>query len=96
LRSAFDALLGSNRIRPIIAAEVDDMAMLRLMARESGALALVPSIVVIDELRSGLLVERVRLNALKEQFWAVTQQRRYPNLLAAELIGSRKSDRRQK
>ena len=96
LRSAFDALLGSNRIRPIIAAEVDDMAMLRLMARESGALALVPSIVVIDELRSGLLVERVRLNTLKEQFWAVTQQRRYPNLLAAELIGSRKSDRRQK
>jgi LysR family transcriptional activator of nhaA len=89
LRSAFDALLGSSGIRPTIAAEVDDMAMLRLMARESGGVTLVPSIVVIDELRTGLLVERSRLSALKEQFFAVTQQRRYPNPLVAELIGSR-------
>lgn len=89
LRSAFDALLGNSRIKPIIAAEVDDMAMLRLMARESGGVTLVPSIVVIDELRSGLLVERVRLAALKEQFFAVTRQRRYPNPLVAELIGVR-------
>ena len=35
------------------------------------------------------LVERARLNALKEQFFAVSQQRRYPNPLVAELIGSR-------
>lgn len=89
LRSAFDALMGSSGIRPIISAEVDDMAMLRLMARESNGVTLVPSIVVIDELRSGLLVERVRLSALTEQFFAVTQQRRYPNPLVAELIGAR-------
>lgn len=90
LRSAFDALVGRRGIRPIIAAEVDDMAMLRLMARESGHLALVPSIVVIDELRSGLLVERARLNELAEQFYAISQQRRYPNPLVSELTGSRK------
>jgi LysR family transcriptional activator of nhaA len=89
LRSAFDALVGGSGIRPVIAAEVDDMAMLRLMARESGTVTLVPSIVVIDELRTGALVERARLNALKEQFFAVSQQRRYPNPLVAELIGSR-------
>ncbi|TKW70217.1 MAG: LysR family transcriptional regulator, partial [Bradyrhizobium icense] len=93
LRSAFDALLGSSGIRPIIAAEVDDMAMLRLMARESGGVTLVPSIVVIDELRTGLLVERARVNAVKEQFFAVTQARRYPNPLLAELIGSRSGRR---
>ncbi|MCG2626303.1 LysR family transcriptional regulator [Bradyrhizobium sp. WYCCWR 13023] len=93
LRSAFDALLGRSGIRPVIAAEVDDMAMLRLMARESGGLALVPPIVVIDELRSGLLVERIRLNTLKEQFFAVTQQRRYPNPLVAELIRSPSASR---
>jgi LysR family transcriptional activator of nhaA len=89
LRSAFDALVGSSGIRPLIAAEVDDMAMLRLMARESSGVTLVPSIVVIDELRSGVLVERVRLTTLKEQFFAVSQQRRYPNPLVAELIGQR-------
>ena len=90
LRSAFDALVGRRGIRPIIAAEVDDMAMLRLMARESGHLALVPSIVVIDELRSGLLVERARLNELAEQFYAISQQRRYPNPLVSDLTGRRK------
>ena len=89
LRSAFDALLGSSGIVPIIAAEVDDMAMLRLMARESGGVTLVPSIVVIDELRSGTLVERARLDTLREQFFCVSQQRRYPNPLVAELIGER-------
>ena len=93
LRSAFDALMGSSGIRPTITAEVDDMAMLRLMARESSGVTLVPSIVVIDELRSGLLVERARLNALKEQFFAVTQQRRYPNPLVAELIRARNRHR---
>jgi len=67
------------------------MAMLRLMARESGDLALVPSIVVIDELRSGLLVERIPLNELAEQFYAVSQHRRYPNPLVAELLADRKS-----
>lgn len=95
LRSAFDAQLGSSGVRPIIAAEVDDMAMLRLMARESGGVTVVPSIVVIDELRSGLLIERARLNKLKEQFFAVSQQRRYPNPLVAELIGSRRKQARR-
>ncbi|WP_145669181.1 LysR family transcriptional regulator [Bradyrhizobium stylosanthis] len=89
LRSAFDALLGRSGVKPVVAAEVDDMAMLRLMARESGHLALVPSIVVIDELRSGLLVERTRLSELAEQFYAVSQQRRYPNPLVAELLENR-------
>jgi len=86
MRSAFDALLGNSGIVPIVAAEVDDMAMLRLMARESDGVTLVPSIVVIDELRSGVLVQRARLNTLREQFFSVSQQRRYPNPLVAELI----------
>jgi LysR family transcriptional activator of nhaA len=36
-------------------AEVDDMAMLRLLARDSGWLALLPEVVVQDELRGGVL-----------------------------------------
>jgi LysR family transcriptional regulator, transcriptional activator of nhaA len=86
LRSAFDALLRRAKIRPIIVAEVDDMAMLRLMARESDGVALVPPVVVIDELRTRLLVERYRLDDVKEQFFAITQHRRFPNPLVTELI----------
>ncbi|MBS0244325.1 MAG: LysR family transcriptional regulator, partial [Proteobacteria bacterium] len=41
LRSAFDALIARAGIKPTILAEVDDMAMLRLMARESHGVTLV-------------------------------------------------------
>jgi LysR family transcriptional activator of nhaA len=88
VRSAFDALLGGAGIRPIILAEVDDMAMLRLMARENHGLTLVPPVVVVDELKSGILVERHRLKDSREQFFAITQHRRFPNPLVTELLSS--------
>ena len=53
IRIGFDALLDRLGIRPRIAAEVDDMAMIRLLAREGIGLAVVPPIVVKDELASG-------------------------------------------
>ncbi|MGB0497607.1 MAG: LysR family transcriptional regulator [Rubricella sp.] len=86
IRTGFDALMEAAGITPRIAAEVDDMAMLRLLARESGVLALVPPVVVRDELDQGLLQEVAALPTLREQFWAVTLPRRFPNPLVAELL----------
>lgn len=86
IRSSFDALVSRAGIQPKILAEVDDMAMLRLMARESGCLTLVPPVVVVDELKSGLLVEHCRVPELREQFFAITRQRRLQNKLVAELL----------
>ena len=64
IRTGFDTLVDRLGVRPRIAGEVDDMAMLRLMARESTSLAVVPTIVVRDELESGELVEIRRLPEL--------------------------------
>ncbi len=86
IRSAFDAIVGRAGIEPKIIAEVDDMAMMRLMARESGCLALVPPVVVIDELKARLLVEHYRIGELKEQFYAITRRRKLPNPLVVELF----------
>ena len=86
MRSAFDALVGRAGIQPIILAEVDDMAMLRLMARETSGLTLVPPVVVVDELSSGILVERCRIAELSEEFYAITQPRRFQNPLVAKLL----------
>ncbi len=86
IRLAFDRMLEASGVRAIILAEVDDMAMLRLLARESGGLALAPPVVVQDELRSGLLVERCRLPDIKERFYAIVQRRRFPNPLLADLF----------
>lgn len=86
LRTEFDAMLARANIRPRVLAEVDDMAMLRLIARESGAVALLPPIVVADELASGRLVELARLAELRERFYAITARRRFPNRLLARML----------
>ncbi|MFY9210684.1 MAG: LysR family transcriptional regulator [Aestuariivita sp.] len=87
-RTAFDALASRLGIRPQIVAEVDDMAMMRLLAREDIGLALVPPIVVQDELASGLLVEALEHPQITETFFAVTLERRFPNPLVSELLES--------
>lgn len=86
VRTAFDRLLELAGIRPTILAEVDDMAMLRLLARERDAVTLVPPIVVQDELASGILVEYCRIRNVRETFYAILQRRRYPNRLLQELL----------
>lgn len=86
IRVGFDRLLELHSIRPIILAEVDDMAMLRLLAREREGVTLVPPIVVSDELSSGVLVEHCRIPQLTESFYAIIQKRRFPNQLLADLL----------
>ncbi|MGV9009963.1 LysR family transcriptional regulator [Brevundimonas sp.] len=86
VRIAFDRLLEAASIRPTVLAEVDDMAMLRLLARESEGITLVPPIVVRDELESGLLMEHHRIPEVTERFYAIVKQRRFPNRLVAELL----------
>lgn len=87
LRAAFDALTARLEVTPILAAEVDDMAMIRLLARADAGLAVIPPIVVQDELRSGLLVNAAVLHGISETFAAVTLQRRFPNPLLADVLG---------
>jgi len=91
IRAAFDAVLRRAGIHPPIAAEADDMAMLRLMARSGDALTLVPPVVVQDELRAGELVEHHRIESIRESFYAITAQRRYPNPALHDLLDSRAS-----
>lgn len=85
-RAGFDRILASAGVRPRIVAEVDDMAMIRLLAREGEALALVPPVVVQSEIKDGILVETHRIPQVRETFYAVTPSRRFPNPLVAELV----------
>lgn len=87
LRAAFDALAARLEVSPVVAAEVDDMAMIRLLARADAGLAIIPPIVVQDELAAGTLVEAARLDGIGESFIAVTLHRRFPNPLLAEVLG---------
>jgi len=77
LRGQFDALCMSAGVQPRLRAEVDDMAMLRLIARDSGWLTVLPEVVVQDELRQGVLVEVGQSTRLQENFYAVTTLHRH-------------------
>ncbi len=89
VRSQFEALVARLGITPQIAAEVDDMAMMRLLAREGAGLAVLPPIVVKGELEAGTLVEFDALPGMIENFYAVTIKRRFPNPLVVPLLDLR-------
>jgi len=86
IRAGFDTLCERLDIRPVLAAEVDDMAMMRLLAREDIGLALLPPIVVKNELETGLLKEADYDVGLSESFQAVTIRRKFPNPLLEALF----------
>lgn len=72
IRTAFDGLCALHQIEPKIVAEANDMAMLRLLARDSMALTVMPEVVVKDELRDGKLKAYSQLPDVYENFYAVT------------------------
>ena len=77
LRGQFDALCMTADVKPRLRAEVDDMAMLRLIARDSGWLALLPEVVVQDELLNGSLLRVGQSTQLQEHFYAITTPHRH-------------------
>lgn len=87
VRSQFDVYCSGQGLTPRICAEVDDMALLRLLARDSGDLALLPAVVVQDELRSGALQLYAEVLEIAERFYAVTLQRQFRLSILEELLG---------
>ncbi len=86
IRSAVDRILGEVGIKIKILAEVDDMAMLRLIVRDSQAFTIVPPVVVIDELKTGELVEYAQIPDIKEVFYCITKEQKFPNPVLNELL----------
>lgn len=86
IRLAFEALIDRLGVTPRIAAEVDDMAMVRLLAREDRGLALAPSVVLADEIAAGLLAPTPFDLGITESFYAVTIPRRFPHPALARLL----------
>ena len=65
------------------------MAMLRLLARDTDAIALVPTVVVQDELRTGILVEYCVVPQLFEDFYAITVKRHFQSPILRSLLKRR-------
>ena len=87
LRAQFDALCEATQVKPRIRAEVDAMAMLRLIARDSGWLTLLPEVVVQDEVGNGTLVVLGQTAQLQEHFYAITAPQRSRIEVLEQLLG---------
>lgn len=86
IRAGFDLLCEQLGLRCHVLAEVDDMALLRLLARDSHAVALVPPVVVRDELRARRLAEYCVVPRLHEEFYAITVPRHFVHPLLKTLL----------
>jgi LysR family transcriptional activator of nhaA len=64
------------------------MAMLRLIARDSGWLTVLPLVVVQDELRAGSLVVLGGSPQLQERFYAITKPQRHRTDIVERLLGA--------
>ncbi|MFQ3185761.1 LysR family transcriptional regulator [Marinomonas primoryensis] len=86
IRSAFESFCATHQYQPDIKAEVDDMAMLRLLARDSGYLSVLPPVVVKDEIQSNVLQDYERIPQAFESFYAITVPRKFAAQAVLDLI----------
>ncbi len=89
IRAEFESLIATLGVEPNIAASVDDMAMVRLLARAGVGVAIAPTVVVAEEVASGVLQTAPFRLGISERFFAVTLPRKFPhpalkNLLAGQ------------
>jgi len=88
IRAAFESLVSRLGVAPRLVADVDDMAMVRLLARAGVGVAVAPSVVVEEEVAQGVLQTAPFDLGIREPFYAVTVPRRFAHpALAGVLSG---------
>jgi len=92
IRQAFDQLCDVHQVYPVITAEVDDMAMMRLLTRDTGHFAVLPPVVVRDELTNGKLKNYGALPGVFEEFYAIRIRRQFESPMIRQLIDQQPED----
>jgi LysR family transcriptional activator of nhaA len=75
VRAMFDNYCDENDLDYEIMAEINDMPALRLLIRDSSCVALMPKVVVQDEIKNGSLEEYCKIPGLFEYFYAIHMER---------------------
>jgi LysR family transcriptional activator of nhaA len=88
IRSAFASLSTRLGIIPCVMTNVDDMAMVRLITREGAGLAIAPSVVFADEIKSGKIATAPFALDISEPFYAVTINRTYSHPVLKTLMNT--------
>jgi len=88
VRTDFDLLLAEAGVEPDVHAEVDDMALLRLLALSGQGLALVSKIVVERDLETRRLPFVQRVPGLVERYFALAARKRFENAWLGEIVAT--------
>jgi LysR family transcriptional activator of nhaA len=72
MRVQFDLFCLEKKWKFAPTLEIDDMAMMRLLTRDLDCVAVLPTIVVKDEIQNGVLQEYYKFPGLFENFYAIT------------------------
>lgn len=87
IRAMFDLICYEQQIRYNIMAEINDMPALRLIVRDSNCVALMPKVVVQDEIGNNTLQEYCMIPGLYEQFYAISTKRHFEPEIIKMLLG---------
>ncbi|MEM9999325.1 MAG: LysR family transcriptional regulator [Pseudomonadota bacterium] len=86
VRAEFENLAQKLRVTPNIIADVDDMAMIRLLTVEGFGLAVAPAVVLESEIHAGTIMSAPFDLPIREPFYAVTVPREFPHPLLDTLM----------
>ena len=79
-------MLAEAGIDPFVHAEIDDMALLRLLALNGEGLALVSKLAIERELRSHEIKFMYQVPGLVERFYALTVRKRFPHQWLSRIV----------
>lgn len=92
VRGQINAYFERHKIRPNVVGDVDDIALLRLLALSSDSLVLIPDIEVSLDVEDETIKVHHRFGDIKKHYYAITREQKFPNPLSAYLIKSMKKE----
>lgn len=75
-----------------IAGEVDDVALLRILALRSGEVVVMPEMGIRNDIESGDVEVLLRMPTVEQRFYAITRQKREPNADVRLLIAKMRQE----
>jgi LysR family transcriptional regulator, transcriptional activator of nhaA len=88
VRPELDAFLENLKTPFRIAGDIDDIALLRILALRSGAVVALPEMGVRNDIESNELSVLAYAKGIEQRFYAITRQKRVPNKIIESLIQS--------
>ena len=85
-RSDFDHFVESHALELNISGEVDDVALLRVLALTGKGVAVVPLLGVQNDIENRSLMLLHEFKNIQQRFYAITRQKRFPNPVINELL----------